>query len=266
MKHIRYLLPVLALLLCLCACRSGGADGTAGESQSVPATDGSDESSGTQEDQAPDDPHSPFYLEGLTTEQVVTYFAEVVLDSEYSTGEGNIHAVQKWTEPIHYAIFGEATQADRDKLEALFTRLNAVEGFPGIEAAPQPIAANLMLNFYNREDFQTYFGRIVNYEDADGAVEYWYYNATNQIYNATIGYRTDIGQYTRNSVLLEEVINGLGITDTNLREDSITYQGFSQTQELSEIDWLIIRLLYHPDIRCGMNLEQCREVIEKLYY
>lgn len=269
MRSAKILLPMLAVLFCLSGCRDGGTEQATAGDTTLPSTElteaqESTETPTTQETTVP--AHSPLYLEGYTLEQVTAYFAEVVLDAEYSTGEGNINVVQKWTEPIHYMIFGEATQEDRDKLAKLFAQLNAVEGFPGFEAAPSPIAANLTLNFYNQEDFQTYFGRIVNYEDADGAVEYWYYNETNNIYNATIGYRTDIDQYTRNSVLLEEVINGLGITDTKLREDSITYQGFSQTQELSEMDWLIVRLLYHPDMRCGMNLEQCRAVIEKLYY
>lgn len=271
MRGVKLLLLMLTVLLCLWGCRPDEPAGTGQESQAAPSTDPfateeSTEATATQETTMPADIHSPFYLEGFTPEQVVAYFAEVVLDTEYSSGEGNVHVVQKWTQPICYMIHGEATQKDREKLEELFAQLNAVEGFPGIEVAPSPIAANLTLNFYNWEDFQTYFGRVVNYEDADGAVEYWYYNATNQIYNASIGYRTDIDQYTRNSVLLEEVINGLGITDTKLREDSITYQGFSQTQELSDMDWLILRLLYHPDIKCGMNLEQCRAAIEKLYY
>ena len=278
MRGVRLLLLMITALLCLWGCRpdeqvgqeskaAPSTDPSASEgSANVAATQESTEETATQETTLPADIHAPFYLEGFTLEQVVAYFAEVVLDTEYSSGEGNVHVVQKWTQPICYIMHGNATQKDREKLEELFAQLNAVEGFPGIEVASAPIAANLTLNFYNREDFQTYFGRVVNYEDADGAVEYWYYNATNQIYNASIGYRTDIDQYTRNSVLLEEVINGLGITDTKLREDSITYQGFSQTQELSDMDWLILQLLYHPDIKCGMNLEQCREVIEKLYY
>lgn len=269
MKAVKLLLLTFPVLLCLWGCKPNEQVGQ--ESQAAPTTDSSamqesTEATATQETTLPADLHSSFYLEGFTPEQVVTYFAEVVLNAEYSSGEGDIHVVQKWTGPIRYMINGEATQKDREKLEELFAQLNAVEGFPGIEAAPLPIAMNMTLNFYNREDFQTYFGRVVNYEDADGAVEYWYYNETNQIHNAAVGYRTDIDQYTRNSVLLEEVINGLGITDTKLREDSITYQGFSQTQELSDMDWLILRLLYHPDIKCGMNLEQCRAVIKKLYY
>ena len=32
------------------------------------------------------------------------------------------------------------------------------------------------------------------------------------------------------------------------------------------VDWLILKLLYHPDIKCGMNAQQCEEIIRKLYY
>ena len=70
----------------------------------------------------------------------------------------------------------------------------------------------------------------------------------------------------RNSVLLEEIVNGLGITDTKLREDSIVYQEYSEIQELSDMDWLLLKLLYHPDIVCGMNKEECESVIRDIYY
>ena len=66
-------------------------------------------------------------------------------------------------------------------------------------------------------------------------------------------------------MLVEEVINLLGINDTVLREDSIVYQYSSDITAPSEIDWVLIRLLYHPDIQCGMNSEQCRPILEQLY-
>ena len=31
------------------------------------------------------------------------------------------------------------------------------------------------------------------------------------------------------------------------------------------MDWLILELLYHPDIECGMNAITCEEVIRKIY-
>ena len=98
----------------------------------------------------------------------------------------------------------------------------------------------------------------------DGAVTFWYENDV--IYNAIICYRSDIDQYTRNSVILEEIYNGLGpIQDSLLRADSIIYSGFSQPQQLTDMDWLILRLLYHPQMRCGTDGAQCEAVIRQLY-
>ena len=201
----------------------------------------------------------------LPIEDVINYFCEVVLKTEYSDEVGDATLVQKWTDEIHYRIYGEATQEDKRVLNGFFQQLNEIEGFPGIVPAGENDLTDLALYFYDYAIFNQSFGEFLNYEAADGAVQYWYYTDTNVIYDARIGYRTDIDQYTRNSVLLEEIFNGLGITDTALREDSIAYQGFGQPQELSEIDWLILKLLYHPKMKAGMNREACVNVIREIY-
>ncbi len=209
--------------------------------------------------------HSELYLPKYTPEQVIEYFEEVVLHAEYSDGEGNTSLVQKWDEPIYYAIYGKPTAEDLDVLKNLFTRLNQVKGFPGIYPASDDNAPNLELRFLSKKDFNYAFSHIAG-SNATGAVQYWYYTATNNIYTANIGYRTDISQSVRNSVLIEEVINGLGITDTVLREDSIVYQYSDDNTSLSDMDWLILKLLYDPSIPCGADSATCRDRIAKLYY
>ena len=103
------------------------------------------------------------------------------------------------------------------------------------------------------------------YGNADGAVTFWYEN--NEIYTAIICCRDDVGQYLRNSVILEEIYNSLGpVQDTVLREDSLIYQYYAEPQELTAVDELILKLLYHPDMRCGMNAAECEAVIRSLYY
>ena len=75
----------------------------------------------------------------------------------------------------------------------------------------------------------------------------FWYNGADEIYEAIIGYRTEVDQYIRNSVILEEIYNGLGpVQDTDLREDSIIYAGYSEPQELTQADELILRLFYAP--------------------
>ena len=77
----------------------------------------------------------------------------------------------------------------------------------------------------------------------------------------------DVDQEIRRSVILEEIYNGLGpIQDTDLREDSLIYSGYTAPQSLSPVDELILRLLYHPEMLCGMDAAACEAVIRRLYY
>ena len=209
---------------------------------------------------------SPFLLDGCSLEDLLTYWDEVVLQMEYTDGTGDASVVQKWLGPIRCRVYGSPTEEDLAVLEALLSQLNGIDGFPGIHMAAEDELENLTLNFLEPEQFTAEFSDAVNGEDAWGATQFWYYTDTNEMYDARIGYRSDIDQASRSSILLEEVINTLGITDTVLREDSIVYQYSDDNLSLSQIDWLILKLLYSPAIECGMNKDACAAVIAKLYY
>ena len=142
-----------------------------------------------------------------------------------------------------------------------------MEGFPGFLPADdtRPVE-DLTISFLDEATFRLAFSDFLQGEYADAAVRYWYDTNTNVINSGRIGYRTDITGDTRTSVLLEEVINLLGFNDTTQRPDSILYQYGSENTQLSDIDRVLIRLLYHPDIQCGMDAEACREILETLYY
>ena len=210
-------------------------------------------------------PHSDLYLAEVSQEQMIAYFNEVVLDMEYTEGDGDVSLVQKWISPILYEISGEPTAEDMAILEDLFAQLNEIEGFPGIYAA-EIGEENLTISFLDGDTFRLAFSDFLRGEEADGAVQFWYYTDSNDIYTGRVGYRTDISQEIRNSVLLEEMINLLGFNDTVLREDSILYQYSSDATKLSDVDWVLVKLLYHPDILPGMNGTDCRTVLESLYY
>ena len=205
--------------------------------------------------------HSDLYIEGLDVEDVITYFNEVCLDAEF-VNDGDPSLLQKWTVPICYIINGDPTPEDLDTLESITGWLNTVEGFPGIQETTIDAEANLHIYFCDEEQMINILGN--DFYGCDGGVTFWYLD--NEIYNANICYRTDIDQYVRNSVILEEIFNGLGpVQDTDLRDDSIAYSGYSTPQELTAVDELILRLLYHPDIKPGMNQAECEQVIRSLY-
>lgn len=206
--------------------------------------------------------HSALYIPGLDVEQVILYFNEVCLDTEFSYG-GDATVVQKWTEPIYYFHSGDFTPEDIAILEDFTVWLNTIEGFPGIHPTEDYLQTNMYIYFCTREEIRGMLGDDFSY--VDGGTRFWYRD--NQLYDATICYASDSLQYVRNGVILEEIYNCLGAAqDTVLREDSIIYSHYSEPQQLTQEDILILQLLYHPDILPGMNATQCEEVIRRIYY
>lgn len=209
--------------------------------------------------------HSDLYIQKYTEQQIFDFFEEVVLNMEYSDGLGNTALVQKWNEPIRYRVEGIPTEQDLKVLNDLFLLLNQIEGFPGIfEAQNGP--ENLTISFLDLESFSNEYSDFLNGESAFGATQFWYYTDTNEIHTARIGYRIDISQDVRNSILIEEIINMLGISDTVLREDSVVYQYSDTNTVLSDVDLVVLKLLYNPNIKCGMDINACKKVVEALYF
>jgi hypothetical protein len=207
--------------------------------------------------------HSALYIPAVNIEDVIVWFNEVCLDAEF-VNSGDATVLQKWTVPIRYSLFGTYTTEDLATLDRFTHWLNTIEGFPGIAEAGEDEPANLQIRFCTRSEMLDLMGS--QYTNMDGAVTFWY-NMDDEIYDAIICCLNELDQYLRNSIILEEIYNGLGpVQDTSLRPDSLIYAEFSQPQELTEIDKLILQLLYHPDMKCGMDSAQCEEVIRNLYY
>ena len=206
--------------------------------------------------------HSELYIPGLDVEDVIIYFNEVCLSSEF-VNSGDPSVVQKWTAPILYTLHGNYTPEDVQVIEEFAQWLNGVYGFAGIYESPSPEQATLNIYFCPQSEIPERMGPQFAY--MDGAVTFWY--EYNEIYNGVICCRDDVSQYLRNSVILEEIYNGLGpIQDTALRSDSIIYGEFTTPQALSPIDELILKLLYHPSLSCGMTAEEAAAAIRELYY
>lgn len=206
--------------------------------------------------------HSEFYIDGVSVSDVIVYFNEVCLAAEF-VNSGDPSRLQKWTSPIYYKLNGEFTQEDYDTLTSFVYLLNTISGFPGIYESQDPLMTNLPIYFCTQDEMISVLGD--NFQNMDGGVTFWY--TDDMIHTGTICFRTDLDQYLRNSVILEEIYNGLGpVQDTDLRPDSIIYSEFSQPQCLTEIDILLLRLLYHPQMLPGMDAEECEAVIRSLYY
>lgn len=206
--------------------------------------------------------HSPLYIEDVSPDDAILYFNEVCLDSEF-INSGDPSRVQKWAVPIAYTLEGDYTDSDAALIGSFADFLSGIEGFPGIFPAEDPFMRNLRICFCSSEDMVSLLGP--NFENMDGGVTFWY--TDDEIYDAIICIRPDLEQPLRGSVILEELYNALGpIQDTMLRPDSLIYQEYSETQQLTPVDELILKLLYHPDMLPGMDAAGCEQLIRSLYY
>ena len=261
MRNIYRIILIFAVALLLCACAKEEP-----LPESIPQTEPTATEPMTLPMPETVSSHSPLYLPDHTLAEIQAYFEEVVLNIEYTDGTGNANVVQKWLGPIWYKVYGTPTDEDLAVLQGLFDQLNAISGFPGIYAVEHAGQENMSLSFLEPDAFREGFSHVVHGEDAYGATQFWYYTETNELHTARIGYRTDLDQSIRNSVLLEEIINTLGVSDTVLRPDSIVYQYSNENTSLSDVDLVMLKLLYDPAIQCGMDAESCAAIIRERYY
>jgi len=198
---------------------------------------------------------TPEYLD-----QIILYFNEVCLDAEISDG-GDPSKVQKWVMPLLCSLHGDYTEADKAVIEDFMSQLNTIPGFPGIGWVDEKTSPNMRIWFGTQDEMISLMGEHT--AGFDGTVTFWY--DQDEIYSCDVFVRTELDQMLRNSIILEEIYNGLGpIQDTSLRPDSIIYEDFSQPQALTETDLLILQLLYDPQIQCGMDSSDCEKIIRNI--
>ena len=211
--------------------------------------------------------HSQYYIEGLSADQAVLYFNEVCLDIEYTDDLYN-QVIHKWEKPIYCAAFGSGTEKDLEMMNGFLNLVNSIPGFPGMYGVSDPKDANLAMNFYAWKEFaQNVKKQGVDPTNVGGITFPFWDEQTNAITFVLIYYRSDLTQERRDPILLHELFQSLGIfQDTRLRTESINYEYGTPVSELTDIDLLILKLLYNPKIKSGMNAVQCEYIIRELYY
>ena len=260
---MKRMIVIMAVLWSLCGCAAMPipyeSDGTAVSETTAVLTASTSDAPTTSVTQPT--PEVMLSLDGISVDRVFGWFKEVCLDAEFTYG-GDASLVQKWTVPIRYTVTGTPTAEDITFLEDVCRQLNTVQGFPGIAPAEEPHLANLDVAFCTGEELVDTLGETFT-TDFYGGTRFWYDN--NAIYRSTICIRNDIDQRTRNTVIIEEIYNQLGpVQDTDTRKDSVIYQHSNENSVMSDVDLLILQLLYHPDIQCGMSADECERIINGL--
>ena len=195
-------------------------------------------------------------LSTIPADKTFEYFKEVTLKSEFgSSGNG---LIKKWMVPIKLEIAGLPTPADLETVEAVTSELELLTNLP-IEFV-KPNTGNMRIRFTPEENFKKF---IPSYQTDNSGFFWLNWDETKQITGAEILISTTgVTQKERSHLIREELTQAFGLpADSYKYPDSIFYQGWTDIAEYSSLDKKLIKMLYNPKVKPGMNGSQ----LEKLW-
>lgn len=186
--------------------------------------------------------------ESATAGEILDYFSEIAFGSEFGTSSERLC---RWRKPVVFHVSGTPRAEDLSLVRELAAKLNEIDGFPGISETDDAADANFEIMFIPRSEIVEKFSDAT--DACSGMSEYSWSIDTCEIIKSRAAIDCD-EEVERNSTICEEMLQALGLArDSYEHIDSVFYQGKSVYNRPSELDWTLVRVLYHPALREGMS-------------
>lgn len=215
------------------------------------------------------------YVPNKYERELLDYFKEVALKSEF---DDNPQRVIKWKNHMTLYVFNyEEYPKQMEIVKKTINQINklATDGF-SITLNKEIYHANAIFYMCKKDevsrhnpDFYKMFNDGIIDDDFSG-LAYIEFNWKDYTINKALIY-VDIDDHIdiQESAIVEELTQSIGLpNDTNKYPNSIFYNDKSEkgiiTKEYSKMDTDIIRLLYHPKMKPGLNSKQAENVIKKI--
>jgi len=197
--------------------------------------------------------------EAATQSELQTAFYSSAFSLEY--GDSSADIMRRWEGDLVFWAGGARTQEDERGLTLFLQQLyERVPGLPPVYWTPERDRANITVMYAPLSDLSNHSSAYV--EGNWGFVTY-YWNEAQEINYLEIVIASDVtSQEDRNHLLMEEIVNGLGLTnDIDTHADSIIYQPWTTVQQLSEFDWQLLNTLYDARLKAGMRWDEVSRVL-----
>ena len=193
--------------------------------------------------------------EKVYSEQEIEYFFEIAFGAEYGSSDSVLH---KWANDIRIKINGSPTDADLETLNLVVAELNNLSS----SAFVSIVTGNHDVDIYFA-DISQFSSIEPNYVPGNKGFFWGWFDADGDLFKANILIALDgISQQERSHLIREELTQGTGLMDDSWRyQESIFYQGWTSTEEYSQIDRAIIRLLYDQRLRSGMTQDEVKDAL-----
>jgi len=200
--------------------------------------------------------------QALTADRVLAHFAPVVFSDQYEP-QREIGRLRKWTEPIRIALHGDEAPRFAAVIRRHAAALSPLIGLPiEVLGAPQE-RANFEIRFVPWDDMEKearafaprpeWLGDIV-----EGAAGMFVFrrNERYEIVRALVLVSTRESAAHKESCLLEEMTQALGLpNDSDLLQPSI-FNSFDRLTALTPADRILVQALYDPRMTPGLPRPQ----------
>lgn len=187
----------------------------------------------------------------------IDYLVEIGLGGEFGNTTPIVH---KWVEDVRVRVLGSPTAADRDALRDTVADLNDLMDSVRVSLV-ETDPAELTVHFIPQAQFEEVLPQYA--PGSDGFI--WsLWDASGALTEGTVLIRSDgTSQELRSHLVREEVTQAFGLANDSFRyQDSIFQQAFTMVGDYAAIDEAIIRMLYHPQVRPGMDEAELRQVLD----
>ena len=158
------------------------------------------------------------------------------------------HPLLRWADTIYIYVGGSPAAEDLNELDVFLLELAThCPNMPNIHRVTDRSSANICIYYCPLNEMGYY---LTNYTEGNwGYFSYWN-NSSGEIYQAEIAIATDVNtRQSKNHLLREELVGAFGLTnDHSSYSDSILYSEWTTTPQLSDLDWLMLNMLYDPDL------------------
>ena len=194
---------------------------------------------------------------------VITYFKEVALGFEYGTASG---ITRKWQSPMRIFVSGEVSQVVLDELSLVMSELNELssDGF-AIEVVERKEDSNFHIFFGTKREFVSLYPADKETVRHSAGIFRIFWNQSNHITRGYAFIHNATSEREQRHAVREELTQALGLgKDSPLYEDSIFQSRWTLPTQFAEIDREIIRCLYHPAMKVGLNQDEVEGVLTEI--
>ena len=196
--------------------------------------------------------------------EVISYFKDIALGFEYGTSS---EITRKWCSDLKIFVGGDITNDLNVELNNIVNEIRSLvtDNF-SIQIVNDSSQSNYYIFFGSGDEYSKIFPSQANYVDSNwGLFSIWWdeSNCLNRGNMYVDIYRANnIGQ---KHLLREELTQSLGLgKDSSKYPNSIFQSSWTQTLNYLEIDKDVIRLLYHPKMKIGVDRYEVDNLLREI--